>query len=375
MYSIAPNRSLVTDCNFFQEGIAVCQVYDPIATPMNGPAPLPVTFDASASTDIDGTIASYLWDFGGGTSATGATASHTYATEATFTATLKVTDNKGATNTTTIPITVKTVTPLADLKIELGEIAVSSTWVRVPITSTYLNPIVVVGPPSFKNAEPCVVRLRNVNQTGFDIRLAEWNYQDGIHPQETLTYIVMEKGRITLPDGSSVEAGTFQGSSISSTLRFSKSFTKLPVIITTIASTNDAATISGRIKNIGLTSFAYAFRKQESKINNRTKETVHYIAWEPGKGTIGSIQFEAATTANAVTDAWYTRAFAKSFPQPPLLLAGMQTTNDTDPSALRVQLVSATGFQVRVQEDTSKSTDIKHTAETVGYLGFDKVGE
>jgi len=362
MNYISPIKPAVTGFKVYQEDLATCQNYNP-------------NTNSGSSAATDASIASYAWNFGDGSTASGKTTTHTYATEATFTSRLQVTDNKGATNTTTIPITVKTVSPLADLKIVLGQIAVSSKWVRVPITSTYQNPIVVVGPPSFKNAEPCVVRLRNVNQTGFDIRLAEWNYQDGIHPEETLTYIVMEKGRITLPDGSSVEAGTFQGSSIASTVRFSKSFTKLPVIITTIDSTNDADTISGRIKNVGLASFAYAFRKQENKINNRVKETVHYIAWEPGKGTIGSIQFEVATTANAVTNAWYTRAFAKSFIHPPLLLAGMQTTNDTDPSALRVQQVSATGFQVKVEEERSKSIDITHAAETVGYLGFDKVGE
>lgn len=59
------------------------------------------TVDGSASSDPDGTVASYAWNFGDGTTATGATASHTYATEGTFTITLKVTDNQGGTATTT----------------------------------------------------------------------------------------------------------------------------------------------------------------------------------------------------------------------------------------------------------------------------------
>ena len=55
----------------------------------------PVTFRGSGS-DPDGTVASYTWDFGDGASATGATASHVYATAGTYTAKLTVTDNGGA---------------------------------------------------------------------------------------------------------------------------------------------------------------------------------------------------------------------------------------------------------------------------------------
>jgi PKD repeat protein len=62
-------------------------------------------FDGSASSDPDGTIASYAWDFGDGSTGAGATPSHTYATAGTFTVTLKVTDNSGATDTVTHSIT------------------------------------------------------------------------------------------------------------------------------------------------------------------------------------------------------------------------------------------------------------------------------
>ncbi|MGF1548272.1 MAG: PKD domain-containing protein [Thiotrichales bacterium] len=54
------------------------------------------SFDATTSTDADGSIASYTWDFGDGGTATGATTTHTYAASGKYSVTLRVTDNSGA---------------------------------------------------------------------------------------------------------------------------------------------------------------------------------------------------------------------------------------------------------------------------------------
>ena len=55
---------------------------------------LVVSFDASGSSDSDGSIASYQWDFGDGSNGTGKTVSHTYVAAGSYTATLTVTDDK-----------------------------------------------------------------------------------------------------------------------------------------------------------------------------------------------------------------------------------------------------------------------------------------
>ncbi len=64
-----------------------------------------VSLDADTSSDQDGTIASYAWDFGDGEHGTGKDAEHTYGTPGPYTVTLTVTDDNGATSTATEAVT------------------------------------------------------------------------------------------------------------------------------------------------------------------------------------------------------------------------------------------------------------------------------
>ena len=54
------------------------------------------SFDATGSSDPDGTIASYSWTFGDGSTATGASPSHLYAASGNYSVVLTVVDNNGA---------------------------------------------------------------------------------------------------------------------------------------------------------------------------------------------------------------------------------------------------------------------------------------
>ncbi|MFH1725013.1 MAG: LamG-like jellyroll fold domain-containing protein [Elusimicrobiota bacterium] len=66
------------------------------------------TFDGGGSSDSDGTIVSYSWDFGDTGSGSGQTATHAYLSPGTFTATLTVEDDDAATGTDTAQVTVQT---------------------------------------------------------------------------------------------------------------------------------------------------------------------------------------------------------------------------------------------------------------------------
>jgi len=66
------------------------------ASPSVGAAPLTVNFNASGSSDADGEIVDYDWDFGDGSAGSGEFTSHTYQSTGTYAGRLTVHDDAGA---------------------------------------------------------------------------------------------------------------------------------------------------------------------------------------------------------------------------------------------------------------------------------------
>jgi PKD repeat protein len=83
----------------------------PTASVQSSCTGLVCSFDGSGSTDPDGTVASWAWEFGDGTTGTGSAVSHTYAAASTYQVRLTVTDDAGSSGTTTSSVTVTKVAP------------------------------------------------------------------------------------------------------------------------------------------------------------------------------------------------------------------------------------------------------------------------
>jgi PKD repeat protein len=98
------------------EAVLVAPVANP-GGPYFGTTGIAVSFDGTASSDQDGTVVEWNWDFGDGSTGTGATPSHTYAAAGTFTVSLTVVDNDGLSSapaSTTATIVEQTQIPVAD---------------------------------------------------------------------------------------------------------------------------------------------------------------------------------------------------------------------------------------------------------------------
>src|SRR5574341_864805 len=74
--------------------------------PYGGLTGVAVQFNGNGSSDPDGTISTYAWSFGDTTNGSGATPTHIYTSAGTYTATLTVTDNNGASHSATANVTI-----------------------------------------------------------------------------------------------------------------------------------------------------------------------------------------------------------------------------------------------------------------------------
>jgi predicted CXXCH cytochrome family protein len=93
------------------------------------------SFDGSASTDLDGTIANYLWDFGDGNNGTTETATHTYPTAGTYLVTLMVTDNAGEMDWDMITVFVVPPVDLDDIEEDIDEIMADTASIKENLTA------------------------------------------------------------------------------------------------------------------------------------------------------------------------------------------------------------------------------------------------
>lgn len=254
--------------------------------------------------------------------------------------------------------------------VESGIISLNHEWKSIALSKTFVNPVVVARLVSQNGAQPCVVRLRNIDATGFDVRLQEWDYLDGSHVSESVSYIVMERGSYTLEDGTKIEAGHFDADQVGtfSSVTYAGSFNEVPVVVSSVATFNEADTVTGRMRNISTTSFEYTMQEQELNEPSHVVETISYIAWEPSSGIVDGLSYEVGKTGDTISNVYTSVELTRTFSETPAILADMQTSDGFDVAAVRCDNTRINGFDVRIEEEQSVTSETSHTAEVVGYL-------
>jgi hypothetical protein len=80
-------------------------------------------------------------------------------------------------------------------------------WRRVDFSKPFTDPVVVAKALSYRDAIPAVVEIRQTSATGFELRLQPWGKRSRPQSPETVGYLVIERRRFRLADGTSLESG------------------------------------------------------------------------------------------------------------------------------------------------------------------------
>jgi hypothetical protein len=266
----------------------------------------------------------------------------------------------------------------AELKAEVGRVrmlqASGLIWHRVELARSFVQPVVIMQPLSYNSESPATVRLRNVTRLGFEYQIDEWDYLNGVHTFETLGYLVVEAGVHRLDDGRFLEAGTVEVGSAFSTVSLSAPFGGEPVILTQPQTNNEDSAVATRQRGASDSGFELKLTEEEANDGAHAEETVGYLAFAPGAGTLDGVEFEAWHGARPVSSSWTRVDFSRSY-DGPVLIAAIETYNDGDPAALRYRDLSAYGVELLVEEETSRDAEIAHGDETAGYIVLEYGGE
>lgn len=350
--------------------------------PLEGSAPLTVVF---TDTSI-GLIDSREWSLGDGRSATGERVVHSYADPGSYSVSLSIT-GPGGSDTQIRPdyVLVTAVTPeppappeppeppppAEPALMESGTASVTHSWQWVPFQQRWNEPVLITSPLSSNDPDPAFPRIDALSPDGFFVRAQEWDYLDGQHPAETLSWMVMNAGRYQTANGRWIEAGQFdtQQTRRFSRKRFTATFSTPPLVFTTVVTNQDPAAVLSRVRRIRAHDFQNGLIEEEASDQRHGLETLNYLAIEPGSGQFDGQWLEAGSTpSNQVTDAPYPLGFTSSFSEPPAFLAQLQTTNNSEPAALRWSELSTTGVEVQIEEEQSRDLETTHPGETLGYL-------
>ena len=258
---------------------------------------------------------------------------------------------------------------------ETGKLSVDYNWQTVVLDNTYNNPVVIPSSASYNDEEDVTVRIRNVTNTSFDIRLEEWDCSSvQNHDFESIDYLVVEAGVHKLIDGSTIMAGKAHDVDHNwTTIPFAKPFVNNPIFFAHCLSINESERVVTRIEHNQSNKTQMRVKLQEdSNSSNHAGETIGWIAVEPSTYS-GNFSFESGSTGRIVDENWEPLTFNQCYANP-VFIDNLSSNYGGDPSGLRHQNLSENGIEVVVEEETCSDSEVGHTDEAVHFWVFNGPG-
>ncbi len=255
----------------------------------------------------------------------------------------------------------------------------SGASVVVNTRHSYTDPVVVAFINTRSGNQSVQVRVRAVTSSSFEVFMQEPDNQG--HNPETISYIVMEKGRHTLDGGLTVEAGTVETSTThvggqafgGDAVIFDDAFASTPAVLHTLNSHNNADFMASLATKVDAGGFEIGLESAETN-KVPVSETVAWIALSTGSGTAHGSAFMIGVGNDGSNDGYDDTAHSISltgFSAAPDLVASVYGENGRDGSWARgAGTWSASSQTVYTEEDQISDSERSHADETIAYAAF-----
>ena len=257
---------------------------------------------------------------------------------------------------------------------EVGQASIGNDWETINLQRVYTDPVLIAGAVSNGEMDPLVVRIQNLNSTSFQIRLQEWDCEDGTHMEEHVAYWVMEAGVHELPNGNKLIAGNQSGvGSTLSAVSFSEAFAAPPLLFTQLSGYAESDAAMSQFDPSSLTNEGFSVRIVEKEGGGtHAAEQVSWIALEEGRNN-RTFGFEASTLSG-VSSANFILTHQQSYSGNPLIFASQASTNEADPASFRYMGANQTDRRstIFLQEEVCGDGENTHTGESVHYFLFER---
>lgn len=249
---------------------------------------------------------------------------------------------------------------------------VTDAWKAITFGSSVRQPLLFAQAQTANGADPFVVRRRNLTGTGVEIFLQEEQSSatETTHGAEDVGYLVLGETsgelRSKLELGELIQDQT--AASAWNTATFSRSYTN-PVLVFGPTSQKDPEPVGIRVRNVTATGFEWQFDEWDYQDGTHGQEQVHYVVAEEGSYVIGGLLWQFGRAA-AVNQAAAAQTFGQAFAAVPTVLTQTASRNGASAVKSRISGVTATGFSVRLEEETAQ--DQTHVDEVVHYLAVEQ---
>ena len=248
-----------------------------------------------------------------------------------------------------------------------GMVSLDEYWMEFDVSDHYSYPAIVAPALSYNGSDPAHVRITGLTGSSFKARIEEWPYLDDVHLEEQAGYLMLDPGTYSTTNGRQIEAGRTHVNHEWESVSFENSFSTTPVLFAMPQSTTGSDPIVARIQNASPSGFQYRVQEQDAghATEYHYEEMTSWMAFEPGRGSLGGRSYEANTTI--ADDSWHHIQFSRSY-QTPTFLADVMSYNGWNSTTIRWKNLTSSGVDLFVEEEQSDDEETGHADETVSYL-------